>query len=394
MDKLNIGIIGAGNISATYFELSPLFKRLNITSVADLNLPLARKAAEAWQVIAQTPEDMLADPSIDLIVNLTVPAAHYPVSKAALLAGKHVYSEKPFVLSLAEGQELAEIASAKGLRLGSAPDTFLGGSHQQARALIDAGAIGRVHSATAHVMSPGMEHWHPNPDFFFLPGGGPILDLGPYYITNFVSLLGPVARVTALTGMASTERVIGSEPRAGERIPVKTPTTIHALLQFASGAMVTMGASWDVHGHKHGNMEIYGSEGSLILPDPNFFGGSLELAKRGEKLAEVQMWDHPFAIPNQSQNGTPRANYRAAGLADMARAICEGGDFLCDQSRALHVIEVMTAILQAGESGSWVTLTTTCDRPAALDPEAARELLVQDQAVPHRGKPLAIHASE
>lgn len=375
MSELNIGIMGAGNISKTYFELSPLFKGIRITAVADLNADAAAKAGKEWQVRAFTTEEMLADPEIDIIVNLTIPAAHFDVSKAALQAGKHVYSEKPFVLSVDEGRKLAEIAAAKGLRVGSAPDTFLGGSHQQARALIDAGEIGHVHSATAHVMSPGMEHWHPNPDFFFLPGGGPILDLGPYYIANFVNLMGPVARVTALAGKASEERLITSEPRAGERIPVKTPTTIHALLQFESGAMVTLGASWDVHAHKHGNMEIYGSEGSLILPDPNFFGGRLEIARRGGALAAVEPWDHPFGVPNQPHENGDRANYRAAGLADMARAIRDGGDFLCDQSRALHVIDVMTSILRAGDSGDWITLATTCRRPDAMGPDAARALL-------------------
>lgn len=377
MADLNIGIMGAGNISKTYFELSPLFKGIRITAVADLNADAAATAAQTYGVNAMTPQQMLDDPGIDLVVNLTIPAAHFDVSKAALQAGKHVYSEKPFVLSLAEGQELQAIAAAKGLRLGSAPDTFMGGAHQQARALIDAGEIGTVHSATAHVMSPGMEHWHPNPDFFFLPGGGPILDLGPYYIASFVNLIGPVKRVTALTGMASPERLITSQPRAGERIPVKTPTTIHALMQFVSGAMVTLGASWDVHGHRHGNIEIYGSEGSLMVPDPNFFGGVTDLAKRGGALTPVTGWDHPFGVANQQHGDQHLANYRSVGLADMARAIREGegGDFACDQARALHVIEVMTAILQAGETGQWITLETTCTRPAPVDPQTARKLM-------------------
>lgn len=375
MRDLNVGIMGAGNISKTYLEMSPLFTGFRIAAIADLLPELAKTVAETWKIRALTPDEMFADPDIDLIVNLTIPAAHFAVAKAALMAGKHVYSEKPFVLSLAEGQELAAIAAEKNLKVGSAPDTFMGGAHQQARALIDAGEIGRVHSATAHVMSPGMEHWHPNPDFFFLPGGGPILDLGPYYIANFLNLIGPVKRVTALTGMANAERVITSQPRAGERIPVKTPTTIHALMEFASGAMVTLGASWDVHGHRHGNMEIYGAEGSLIVPDPNFFGGDLAQSRRGQPLTPVAPWRHPFGAPNQIQGDQPRANYRAAGLADMVRAIRTGGDFRCDQSRALHVIEVMTAILQAGETGEWITLTTSCTRPEALDPEAAGSLL-------------------
>ncbi|WP_134681597.1 Gfo/Idh/MocA family protein [Paracoccus ravus] len=375
MTDLNIGLIGAGNISRTYFEMSPLFDGIRIVAVADLNPDAASRAAQAHGVSAMSPEAMLADPAIDLIVNLTIPDAHFAVSRAALLAGKHVYSEKPFVLSVAEGMELAAIAEARGLRLGSAPDTFLGSAHQQARALVDAGEIGTVHSATAHVMSAGMEHWHPNPDFFFLPGGGPILDLGPYYIAALVNLLGPVASVTALTGMASETRLISSQPRAGERIPVRTPTTIHALLHFVSGAMVTLGASWDVHGHRHGNMEIYGSEASLILPDPNFFGGPIEMSRRGQALAPVSSWQHPFGVANEDSNGIARANYRGAGLADMVRAIRDGGDFRCDQSRALHVIEVMTAILAAGADRKWIGLSTTCTRPKALDPAAAAQLM-------------------
>lgn len=375
MGDLNVGVMGAGNISKTYLEKGPLFSGITMAAVADLNPEAASAAAGTYGVAAMTPEEMLSDPGIDIVVNLTIPSAHFLVFHAALEAGKHVYSEKPFVLTVAEGRQLADLAAAKGLRLGSAPDTFLGGAHQQARALIDAGEIGLVHSATAHVMSAGMEHWHPNPDFFFLPGGGPILDLGPYYIANFVNLIGPVARVTALAGKASEERVISSQPRAGERIPVRTPTTIHALMQFESGAMVTLGASWDVHGHKHGNMEVYGTEGSLILPDPNFFGGPLEMARRGEALAPVTPWEHPFGVPNQPEAAPVQANYRAAGLADMARAVRDGGDFLCDQARALHVIDVMASILAAGETGEWITLTTTCDRPAALDPAAAAALL-------------------
>ncbi|MEM9552272.1 MAG: Gfo/Idh/MocA family oxidoreductase, partial [Pseudomonadota bacterium] len=209
---LGLGLIGCGNISTTYLELTPLFKGMEIRAVADLQIDLAEKRAEAYGVRADTVEGLLAADDIDIIVNLTIPAAHFDVSSEALMAGKHVYSEKPFVLTVEEGATLRDLAARKGLRIGSAPDTFLGGAHQQARALIDDGRIGRVVSGTAHVMSRGMEHWHPNPDFFFLPGAGPVLDIGPYYITNLIQLIGPIRRVGALTSSAWNTRTIRSEP--------------------------------------------------------------------------------------------------------------------------------------------------------------------------------------
>jgi predicted dehydrogenase len=224
-------------------------------------------------------------------------------------------------------------------------------------------------------MSHGMEHWHPNPDFFFLPGGGPMLDLGPYYIANLINLIGPVARVGALTSSASATRTILSEPRKGETIPVKTPTNIHALLEFAGGATVNLSTSWDVWAHKRVNMELYGTEGSLFVPDPNFFGGTVEIAGPDGEITAVTPWDHPFGRPNQSHKQGMMANYRTAGLADMAAALIDGRDHRCSLDRTLHGVEVMTAILQSGETGQFVTLQTTCTRPAALGPAEAQALL-------------------
>lgn len=241
--ELGVGIIGCGNISTTYFKLAPLFRGIKVVACADINPAAAEARAAEYGVKAESIEALLANPDVDIVVNLTIPDAHYPVSKAILEAGKHVYSEKPLVLSLEQGEELRAIAKAKGLSVGCAPDTFLGGAHQLARSYVDAGKIGRVTSGTCHVMSPGMEMWHPNPDFFFLPGGGPILDLGPYYIANLINLIGPVKRVAALATMANPTRTITSEPRKGEVIPVKTPTNIHALLEFENGATITLSAS-------------------------------------------------------------------------------------------------------------------------------------------------------
>ncbi|MGQ0563715.1 MAG: Gfo/Idh/MocA family protein [Gemmobacter sp.] len=377
MDTFGIGIIGCGNISAAYLGLAPLFKGLEVRAVADANMAAATARAAEFDVKAQSVEDLLANPAIDVVINLTIPDAHFAVSQAILQSGKHVYSEKPLTLSLADGLALRDLATARNLRVGCAPDTFLGGAHQHARALVDDGRIGTITAGGAAVMNHGMEHWHPNPDFFFLPGGGPMLDLGPYYIANLINLLGPVARVAALTSSASDTRTILSEPRKGQTIPVRTPTNIHALLAFANGATVNLSTSWDVWSHRRGHMELYGTEGSLYVPDPNFFGGSVELAGPDGAIAPVTPWDHPFGRANQTSNqGQPQANYRAAGLADMVAALADGRDQRCSLDRVLHGVEVMTAVLQSGETGQFVTLQTTCTRPAALPPAEAQALLV------------------
>ena len=377
METLGIGIIGCGNISTTYLRLAPLFRGLEVRAVADVNSAAAQARAAEYGVAAQSVEDLLANPAIDVVINLTIPDAHFAVSHAILQAGKHVYSEKPLVLSLSDGLVLRDLAAAKGLRVGCAPDTFLGGTHQQARALIDEGLLGEITAGSSAVMRHGMEHWHPNPDFFFLPGGGPMLDLGPYYIANLINLIGPVRRVAALATSASPTRTILTEgPRKGEAIPVRTPTNIHALLEFANGATVNLSTSWDVWAHRRANMELYGTEGSLFLPDPNFFGGKLELAGRDGKVETVTPWDHPFGRPNhESKQGDMLANYRTAGLADMAAALVEGRDHRCSLERTLHGVEVMTAVLKSGETGQFVTLQTTCTRPAALGPDEAQALL-------------------
>lgn len=374
---LGIGVIGCGNISAAYFRLAPLFKGLEMRACTDLNMAAAEARAGEFGVRAETMDALLADPDVDVVINLTIPDAHYGVTLRALEAGKHVYSEKPFVLTIDEGKRLKEIADAKGLRVGSAPDTFLGGAHQLARKLVDDGTVGTITSGTAHVMSHGMEMWHPNPGFFFLPGAGPVLDVGPYYVANLINLIGPVKRVAALTNSATPTRLVTADgPLKGQHIPVKTPTTIHALLEFASGAAVTLGASWDVWGHGHRPMELYGTDGALIVPDPNWFGGKVELVKAGAAPEEVPMWDHPFAVPNDVRPNASFANYRTAGLADMALAIIEGREARCGLDRALHGIDVMTSILKSGETGAFVDLTTTCTRPEPLGPDAARALLV------------------
>lgn len=373
---LGVGIIGCGNISTTYLEFAPLFRGIGIRAVADLDPAAAETRAAEYGVRALGVEALLAAPDIGIVVNLTIPDAHVPVTRAILEAGKHAYSEKPLALSIDEGLALRDLARTRGLSVGCAPDTFLGGAPQQARALIDDGAIGRVTAGTAHVMSAGMEHWHPNPDFFFKPGGGPMLDMGPYYIAALINLIGSVRRVAALTSAATPTRTITTPgPRAGERIPVTTPTNIHALLDFENGATITLSTSWDVRAHRHAPLEIYGTEGSLFLPDPNFFGGTIERAGRDGLVAPVPAWDHPLGVANQQHKSGMMANYRAAGLADMARAIAEGAEPRCSLDRALHAVDVMTGILRSGETGAFVAMQTTCTRPEPLGPDDAAALL-------------------
>lgn len=372
-----VGIMGAGNISSAYLRLAPLFKGLEVRAVADIVPAAAQKRAEEFGVRAQTPDELLANSELDVIVNLTIPATHYSVSMDILSAGKHAYSEKPFVLSLQEGTALKKAADERGLKVGSAPDTFLGGAHQQAREIIDSGKLGKIMSGTTHVMGRGMEHWHPNPEFFFQPGAGPILDMGPYYVTDLIHLLGPVQRLSAFTNMARTEREVTAEgPYKGSFVKVATPTTIHGVLEFANGAIVTIGASWDVAAHGHHNIELYGTDGSIFLPDPNFFGGDLVTSNIDGERTTVTPWDHPFGVANQElDNPTPRANYRAAGLADMMASIEGGYRARCGLDVALHTVDVLTSLLKAGESGQVLTLSTTCERPLALSPSDARALL-------------------
>lgn len=373
-----VGIMGAGNISAAYLRLAPLFKNLEVRAIADILPEAARKRAAEYNVAAQTPDELLKNSEIDVIVNLTIPSTHFSVSKEILSAGKHAYSEKPFVLSVEEGIQLKALAAERKLKVGSAPDTFLGGAHQQARSIIDSGKVGKIASGTMHVLSRGMEHWHPNPDFFFQPGGGPILDLGPYYITDLISLVGPIKRVTAFTGSARAEREVTTEgsPFKGTFIKVGTPTTIHAILEFHSGAIITLGASWDVSSHGHHNIELYGTEGSVYVPDPNFFNGDVTITNRAGDKEKVTPWDHPFGKANQDlDKPNPRANYRNAGLSDMMDSIETGRKARCDLDVALHAVDVMTSILRAGETGQVITLQTTCERPAALGIEEARALL-------------------
>src|SRR5215213_7622334 len=345
MESLNVGIIGCGNISGIYFQNIPAFRGLALRACADIRPEAAQAQASKFGIEALTVDGLLARQDIDLVVNLTVPGAHFGVSLAAIRAGKHVFSEKPLAVDFEQG-----------------------------RTLVDEGAVGRILASSAFLVSHGMEHWHPDPEFFFKPGGGPSLDMAPYYLSALVNLVGPVKRVVAMSSIGFPERTITTEssPRKGERIKVETPTNVMALLEFASGAQVTFCMSWDVWKHGHPAIELYGTEGSLRVPDPNFFGGQVEITERGGDWRSVASSEMPLGAanwrsPNWAPDAPSRANYRALGLADLASAVLHGTPHRSSGRLGLHVLEVMHCILEGAATGQPMAITTTVEHPAILE---------------------------
>jgi predicted dehydrogenase len=354
--RVGVGIIGTGNISSAYLKAMKNFDILDIVALADMKPEVAKARADEFGLKTKSVDDLLADPAVEIIVNLTIPRAHVEVGLKAIAAGKHVYGEKPLGITFAEGKKLVDAAKAKNLRVGSAPDTFLGGGHQQARAVVDSGALGTVVGGTAFFACPGHEYWHPDPAFYYDVGGGPVLDMGPYYITDLVNLLGPVARVQAVSATPFNERPIRSEPKKGQMMPVKVATHVSGTLIFKSGALVNITLSFDVPKHAHLPYELYGTEASLLVPDPNWFGGEVKLAKpRAPEWEQV-----PVTLPYAD------ANYRSLGVADMAHAIRDNRPHRANGDLALHVLEVMEAFETASKSERIVDIKTPVERPAPL----------------------------
>src|SRR5690349_3511340 len=281
MRKVGVGIIGCGTISTAYLKAVQRFPVMEIKALADMRSDAAERQGLAFGLPGMRVDQLLKRDDVEIVVNLTVPLAHTDVSLAILNAGKHVHSEKPLGVSVAEARKVMDLAAAKNLRVGCAPDTFLGGGHQTARKAIDDGAIGRPVAGTAFFMCPGHERWHPAPGFYYLRGGGPMLDMGPYYITDLIHLLGPIASVMGSVAKPKLERLITSEPLNGTLIPVEVATHVAGILEFVSGAVVTIVMSFDVPKHNHAPIELYGTEGSLIVPDPNKFGGEVAVARPG-----------------------------------------------------------------------------------------------------------------
>ncbi len=356
-----VGIIGCGKISGIYLENGKKFDGIEVAAVADIDMARAHEQAALYGVPkACTVDELLADPELTIVINLTIPAAHAAVARQTLQAGKSVYNEKPLSVSRNDAQGLLELAASKELRVGCAPDTFLGAGLQTCRQLIDQGAIGTPVAATAFMLSHGPENWHPNPDFYYQPGAGPMFDMGPYYLTALVSLLGPVQRVAGSTRASFATRTVTSQPLYGHEIAVNVPTHVAGVLDFASGPIATIVTSFDIWSHNAPRLEIYGSEGTLSLPDPNNFGGPVQVRAAG--AAEWQ--DMPLTHGNA-------VNSRALGVLDMAEGIAHRRPHRASGELAFHVLDVMIGVHEASASGQYVTPQSTCSRPAMLQPGLA-----------------------
>lgn len=378
MTDIGVGIVGCGNISTIYMLNMPKFTGLRLVACADARPEAAQAQAAKFGIEALTIDTLFARQDIGIVVNLTTPNAHFEVSRAAIAAGKHVFGEKPICVEAVHARTLVEDSTRRGVKIGCAPDTFLGAGGRLAREIVDSGKIGKVLSGSCFLMSHGMEHWHPDPEFFFKPGGGPILDMAPYYLSALVNLLGPVARVRARSSIGFAERTVTSQgARNGQKIKVETPTTVMALVEFVSGADIVFTMSWDVWKHGHPPIELYGSEGSLRVPDPNFFGGSVEYTQRGGDWIVADSAEKPFGkpnwrSPNWAANMPDRANYRCLGIAELASAATKGTPHRASGALASHVLDAMHAILDAGRTGNVVEIPSRVERPATLsDAEAA-----------------------
>ena len=352
-----IGIVGIGCISSVYLEnITKRFREIEVIGVCDLIRERAENAVQKYGVpkLYNDMHELFADPEVDIVLNLTRPYQHYAVSKAALLAGKHVYSEKPLGASWEEGVELVKLAEEKGLMIGGAPDTFLGAGIQTCRKLIDEGAIGDVVGATAFMTGHGPESWHPDPEFFYKFGGGPMLDMGPYYVTALVNLLGGVKRVGGMVATPFARRVMGCKEHFGEIVDVEVPTSYYGTLEFQSGVVASLMTSFDIYGARLPIMEIYGSKGTLRVPDPNFFGGPVILHTPEQGDIEIPLaFDYP-------------ENSRALGLAERASALEKGRIPRASYKQTLHVLEILTGFERAAAQGGYLELTSVYEREAPM----------------------------
>lgn len=351
-----IGIIGCGNIAPIYILNLQKYAGTDVSALADLDRARAEDRAREYGVPRVLGvEEILADPEIEIILNLTIPNAHAEVAMKALQAGKHVYNEKPLAIAREDGATMLALAADKNLRVGCAPDTFLGGSHQTCRDLLDQGAIGTPVAGQAFMLCHGHESWHPSPEYYYAKGGGPMFDMGPYYLTALVNMLGPIRRVTGSARVSFPTRTITSQPKAGTVIQVETPTHLSGVLDFVSGAIVQITTSFDVWRHSMPHIEIYGSEGSLSVPDPNGFGGDVRVSKQGGEWEDVEV------VRGYKENS------RGVAVLDMAEAIREGRPHRASGALAFHVLDVMHALHEASETGRHIELSSGISRPAAMD---------------------------
>jgi predicted dehydrogenase len=355
-DKIGVGIIGCGNISPIYCQTLKKFRHLDLTALADLDVERAKQRAVEFGIAKGcSVKEILADPQIKIIVNLTVPKSHAQVSLEAIRAGKSVYSEKPMAVTRADGERILKAAKEKRVLVGGAPDTFLGGGIQTCRKIIDDGWIGKPVAATAFMVCHGHEGWHPSPEFYYEIGGGPLFDMGPYYITALINLLGPVKRVVSAAKISFSERTITSKEKYGKKIKVETPTHITSIMDFESGAVGNMITSFDVWSHSLPCIEIYGSEGSLSVPDPNTFGGEIKIKRAGASEWQKLPLTHGYA-----------ENSRGLGVADMAASLGNKRPVRASGNLTFHVLDIMQSMLESAKQGKYLNLKSSCARPNPL----------------------------
>lgn len=365
MKKFRIGIVGCGAISSAYFNHAPNFKILEVAACADLDVARAKATAEKFNVPkACTVKELMADDSIDAVVNLTIPAAHVEVALMAVEAGKHTHCEKPLGVNRKQAEPLLKKAEEKGVRVGCAPDTFFGAGHQTARKAIDDGMIGRPVAATAYMLSRGVEGWHPNPEFYYKPGGGPMFDMGPYYLTQLINLFGQIKRISGFASIAIPERTIGSEPFKGKVIKVETPDHVAGTIEFANGVICTIITSFAVMaGQMPSPITVFGTEGTLYNPDPNGFDGDVKIFRAGAKEWET--------LPHTHKKG----HGRIVGVADMAHAVQSGRPHRASGELTFGVLDAMEGFLDASRENKVHEVTAKYDRPAALPTELAEGML-------------------
>jgi predicted dehydrogenase len=362
--SVKIGIVGCGNISEIYLKNAKEFG-LNVKRVADIDLVRAEQRALQFEVPGfGTVDELLSDSEIDLVINLTVPQAHAEVSLKALEAGKHVYAEKPIALNVEDAKLLKEVALKRGLLVGNAPDTFLGGGLQTCRKLIDDGWIGHPVAATAFMTSHGPESWHPNPEFFYQVGGGPMFDMGPYYLTALVNLMGPVKQVAGMTRVTFPERTITSAAKFGQKVQVEIPTHVTGMMEFASGAIGSIMTSFDIWNSELPRIEVYGTEGTLSVPDPNTFGGPVRFRRKGAKE-----WGEIPLLYGFTENS------RGLGVMDMVRSLQTGERHRAHVDLALHVLELMHGFHVASNEKRHYELESTCEQPQPFPVGFSKEQL-------------------
>ena len=377
-----IGLIGCGNIAETYFRSQQYFNNIQIVSCADINQEVAKKCSQLYNIKSVSIDNLLLDENINIILNLTPPQVHYEVTKKALLANKHSYCEKPLATSFKNGQELINLAKEKNLYLGNAPDTFLGAGGQLSRKLIDEGIVGDIKLGVINFAFPGVESFHPNPDSWFTKGGGPGIDMGPYYFTALINLLGPVKNIRSRSAKVYNYRKILKGPRKDEKINVEIPTTFMGDIEFHNGTIIQFFLSFDVINHKRNHIELYGTKGSIIVPNPDMFGGSVYTSSiEGDEWKEHTVTDMRLGKINireqsiRSDESPTNANYRGIGLSEMIDCIEKNKKHRCNGDLALHVLDAIESTMLAAISGEKQNLRTACEKPICLKENEISQLM-------------------